>query len=133
MKVNESHSVMSNSLQPHGLYSLWNSPGQNTGVGSVSLLQGTFPTQGSNPSLHVLQADSLPAEPQGTPKNTGVGFSYFSHPNHEKQKDYSPYLIGKDAGSEFKLGTFLVVQTSLAIQWLRLHDSNAGSVSLIPD
>ena len=66
-------SVVSNSLQPHGLYSLWNSPGQNTGVGSVSLLQGTFPTQGSNPSLHVLQADSLPAEPQGTPKNTGVG------------------------------------------------------------
>ena len=32
-------------------YSLWNSPGQNTGVGSLSLLQGTFPTQGSNPGL----------------------------------------------------------------------------------
>ena len=40
-----------NSLQPHGLYSPWNSPGQNTGVGSLSLLQGIFPTQGSNPSL----------------------------------------------------------------------------------
>ena len=36
----ESHSVMSNSLPTHGLYSPWNSPGQNTGVGSCSLLQG---------------------------------------------------------------------------------------------
>ena len=39
---------MSNSLQPHGLYSSWNSPGQNTGVGSLSLLQGN---QGLNPGL----------------------------------------------------------------------------------
>ena len=38
-------------LQPHGLYSPWNSLGRNTGVGSLSLLQGIFPTQGSNPGL----------------------------------------------------------------------------------
>ena len=37
--VCDSHSVVSDSLQPHGLYSPWNSPGQNTGVGSRSLLQ----------------------------------------------------------------------------------------------
>ena len=37
---------MSESLQPHGPYSPWNSPGQNTGVGSCSILQGIFPTQG---------------------------------------------------------------------------------------
>ena len=42
---------MSNSLQPHGLYSPWKFPGQNTGVGSLSLLQGIFPNQGSNPGL----------------------------------------------------------------------------------
>ena len=42
---------MSNSLWPHGLCSPWHSPGQNTGVGSLSLLQGIFPTQGSNPGL----------------------------------------------------------------------------------
>ena len=42
---------MSNSLQPHGLYSPWTSPGQNTGVGSLSLLQEIFPTQGSIPGL----------------------------------------------------------------------------------
>ena len=44
---------MSDSLWPHGRYSSWNSPGQNTGVGSLSLLQGVFPTQGLNPGdLH---------------------------------------------------------------------------------
>ena len=46
MCVSEIHSVMSDSLGPHGLYSPWNSPGQNTEVGSLSLLQGIFPTQG---------------------------------------------------------------------------------------
>ena len=39
------------SLQPHGLYSPWNSLGQNTGVGSLSLLQGIFPTQELDPGL----------------------------------------------------------------------------------
>ena len=39
------------SLWPLRLYSPWNSPGQNTGVGSLSLFQGIFPTQGSNPGL----------------------------------------------------------------------------------
>ena len=47
----ENYSVMSDSLQLHGLYSPWISPGQNIGVGSHSLLQGIFPTQGSNPGL----------------------------------------------------------------------------------
>ena len=47
----ESRSVMSDSLQPQGLYSPWDSPGQNTGVGRLSLLQGIFPIQGSNPGL----------------------------------------------------------------------------------
>ena len=41
------------------------SPGQNTGVGSLFLLQGIFPTQQLNPGL--LQVDSLPTEPQGKP------------------------------------------------------------------
>ena len=46
---NVSCSVVSDSLQPHGLYSPWNSRGQNTGVDSLSLLQGIF--LGSNPVL----------------------------------------------------------------------------------
>ena len=43
--------AQSNSLRPYGLYSPCNSPGQNTGVGSLSLLQGFVPTQGSSPGL----------------------------------------------------------------------------------
>ena len=50
-KSSESHSVMSHSLWPHGLYSPWNSPGQNSGVGSLSFLLGIFPTKGLNPGL----------------------------------------------------------------------------------
>ena len=49
--TNESCSVVSDCLRPHGLGSPWNSPGQDTGVGSLSLLQGIFPTQDSNPGL----------------------------------------------------------------------------------
>ena len=46
-------SVVSDSLRPHGLWghSPWNSPGQNTGMGSLLLLQGIFPTQESNQGL----------------------------------------------------------------------------------
>ena len=44
----ESHSVMSDSLWPHELDGPWNSPDQNTRVGSLSLLQGIFPTKVSH-------------------------------------------------------------------------------------
>ena len=47
----ESRSVVSDSLRLHGIYSPWNSAGQNTGVGSLSFLQGIFPTQGLKPDL----------------------------------------------------------------------------------
>ena len=47
---NESCSDLSDYLWPHGLYPR-NSPGQNTGVGSLSLLQGSLLTQGPNPDL----------------------------------------------------------------------------------
>ena len=56
---------MSDSLRPHGLYSPWNFPGQNIGVGSLSLLQGNFPNPGIKPRSPALQADSLRDEPQG--------------------------------------------------------------------
>ena len=49
--VSESHSIVSDSLWPHGSYSPWNLPGQNTGVGSSCLLQGIFSTHGSNSDL----------------------------------------------------------------------------------
>ena len=64
----ESRSVMSNSLWHHGLYSPWNSSGQHTRVGTLSLLQGIFQAQGLNPGFPTLQADSLSPEPQGSPR-----------------------------------------------------------------
>ena len=54
MKWSESRSVMSNSLQPHGLYSPWNSPGD-------------LPNPGIKPRSPTLQVDSLPSEPPGKP------------------------------------------------------------------
>ena len=68
-----SHSVMSDSLQSHGLQPVrllcpWDSPGKNTGVGCHFLLQGILPTQGSNPHLLRLlhwQVSSLPQMPPG--------------------------------------------------------------------
>ena len=63
----ESCSVVSDSLWPHRLYNPWNSPCQNTGVGSLSLLKGIFPTQGSNPALlhwrQILYQLSYPGSP----------------------------------------------------------------------
>ena len=47
-------------LWPTRLLCPWDSPSKNTGVGCHTFLQGIFPTQGSNPGLLALQADSLP-------------------------------------------------------------------------
>ena len=66
-------SVLSDSLRPHGLQPTrllhsWDFPGKSPGVGCHFLLQGIFPTQGSNPGLLHWQADSLPLSHQGSPK-----------------------------------------------------------------
>ena len=64
----ESHSAMSHSLRPHGLYSLWNSPGQNTRVGSCSLLEGVLPTQGLDPGLPHCRQILYQLSHQGSPR-----------------------------------------------------------------
>ena len=65
----ESRPVVSDSLQPHRLYGPWNSPGQNTGVGILPLLQGISPTQESNWGLlhcrQILYQLSLQGKPNG--------------------------------------------------------------------
>ena len=66
---------MSDSLQLHGLYSPRSSPGQNTGVGSLSLLQGIFPTQGSNPGLPYCRQIHYQLSYQGSPTVYSVQFS----------------------------------------------------------
>ena len=64
---------MSDSLRPLGLYSPWNSPGHNTGVGYPFPFPGDLSNPGVEPRSPALQADSLTNEPPGKPKNTGVG------------------------------------------------------------
>ncbi|KAI4548570.1 hypothetical protein MG293_000900 [Ovis ammon polii] len=74
----ESHSDVPDSLQLHGLHSPWNTPGQNSGVGSLSLLQGIIPTEESNSDFpHYWQIlyqlsykdypEFFPGEGNGTP------------------------------------------------------------------
>ena len=64
---------MPNSLGPHGLYPAklpcsWNSPSQNTGVGSFSLLQGIFPNQGLNPGLQRCRQILCQLSHKGSPR-----------------------------------------------------------------
>ena len=67
----ETHSAVSDSLWPHEptrLLCPWNSAGQNTGVGSHSLLQGDLPNPGIEPRSPALQAEPLPTELPGKPQ-----------------------------------------------------------------
>ena len=70
-EMNESHSVVPKSLQGHRLYSPWNSPGQKTAVGSHSLLQQIFPTQGLNPGLPHWKQILYQLSHQGSPRILG--------------------------------------------------------------
>ena len=72
-EVSESCSVVSDSLRLHGLFSLWNSPGQNTGVGSYSLLQQIFLTQESNQGLLHCRQILCQLSYQESPWNLRVG------------------------------------------------------------
>ena len=63
----ESLSVTSDSLQAHGPYGAWNSPGQDTGVGSQFPSPGDLPNPGIECRSPALQEDSSPAEPPGKP------------------------------------------------------------------
>ena len=84
-----SHSVGSNSLQPHGLqptrlFCQWDFPDKNTRMGCHLPLQAIFLTQGSNTHLLHWQVDSLPLKPWEGPKRTEV---------HEKTKSSHPNLV----------------------------------------
>ena len=89
---NGSHSVTSDSLWPHGLSPTrflypWNYPGKYTGMGSHSLLQGIFPTQGSNLDLlyhrqilyHLSHQENQIFAIGSTPNNDGRNSSFFSN------------------------------------------------------
>ena len=82
---------MSNSLRPHGLYSPWNSPGQNTGMGSRSLLQGIFPTQESNPGLPHWRQILYQLNHQGSPRI----LEWLAYPSEKVMAPHSSTLAWK--------------------------------------
>ena len=109
---------MSDSLRHHGLYSSGNSSGQNTGMGSFSLLQRVFPTQGIKPRFSTLQADSLSAEPLGKPKRYMYAQSlscvwFFCHPMDCSPLDSSVHGI-------FQART---------LEWVAISCSNVSSAA----
>ena len=88
----ESRSV-GDSLWPHGLHSPWNSPGQNTGVGSLSLLQGIFPTQGWNPDLPHCRRILYQLSHKGSPRILAwVAYSFSSRSSQPRNLSRSPAL-----------------------------------------
>ena len=68
---------MSDSFRPRGLYSPWNPPGHDIGVGSHFLLQETFPTQGSNSGLPHCRQILYQRSHQGSPVNDELGLITF--------------------------------------------------------
>ena len=54
----------------------WNSPGQNTGVGSLSCLQGILPTQGLKPGLPHRRQILYQLSHKESPKDTGRGLPF---------------------------------------------------------
>ena len=77
---------MSKFLRPQGLYSPWNSPDQNTGEGSLSILQGIFPTHGSNPGLPHCRWVLYQLSYQGSPEGERGEWKNLLKTQHSKTK-----------------------------------------------
>ena len=107
----ESHSVVSDFLWPYGLYSPWNSPGQTIGIGSLSLFQGIFLTQGLNPDLlycrqilyqlshkgspTILEWIAYPFSKRSSWPRNGTGFSCICKQIlYQLRHEGSPYHLG---------------------------------------
>ena len=91
------------------IYSPWNSPGQNPGVGSLSLLQGIFPTQGSNPGLLHCKWILYQLSCKGSPEEVEAMLCFCSKYLHIKENAPPTSAVDrKTGGHDFKgwLGPF---------------------------
>ena len=114
----ESHLVVSSFLRPHGLYSTWNSPGQNTGVGSLSFPHEIFPTQGSSPGLPHCRWILYQLSHEGGPRILEwVAYSFSSRPSQPR----SWTRVSGTAGGFFtnwairEVHSFLVITLSFLV------------------
>ena len=81
---------VSDSLQ---LHSPWNSPGRNTGVGSLSLLQGVFPNQGSNPGLpHCRRTLYQLSHKESPRKLEWIAYPFYRGSSQQRNQPESPAL-----------------------------------------
>ena len=135
---NESSSVMSNSLQPHVLYSPWNSLGQNTGVGSLSLPQGIFQTQRSNPGLPHCRWILYQRSHKGSPRILEWGAYPFSRGSSQPRNQTGVFCIAGRFFTDWALReaqghkeSYTTEVTEQALRQLWLNRSRWGSGSLV--
>ena len=118
----ESCSVVTNSLQPHRLYSPWNSSGQNTGVGSRSPLQGIFPTKGSNPGLPHCRQILYQLSHQRSPRILEwVAYPVYSGSSRPRNGTSNSFIAGRfftrwDTGEALGNNVAQLVKNLLAMQ-----------------
>ena len=104
----ESRSVLSDSLWPQVLYSPWNSPGQNTGVDSLSLLQEIFPTQGSKLVLTHCRWILHQRSHKGSPRILEwVAYPFSSRSSHTSAKSRLIHMIHENSGWYWGIWYFL--------------------------
>ena len=123
----ERRSVVFNSLQSHGLYSPWNSPSQNTGAGSLSLLQGIYPTQRLNPGLPPCRRILHQLSHQGSPRILEwVAYPFSSGSSWPRNPSGSPALQENSlptelSGKPLLASMFMGKSSLLTSSWFRLH------------
>ena len=108
---------MSNSLWVHGLYSPWNSPGQNTGVGSLSLLQGIFPTQALNPGLPHCRRILYQLSQQGSPRILEWVAYPFSSGSSQPRNQTSVFCI---AGDQLSFTNWTIREAQWKMIWAKI-------------
>ena len=125
-------------LWPHGLSSPWSSPCQNTGVGSLSLLQGIFPTQGSNPGLPHCRWILYQLSHEGSPRILEWVAYPFSRGSFQPRnrtriswiagRCFTNWAIRETQWVRFQYGSCLLVQVLEACQQLRckIRDGKFG-------
>ena len=120
---------MSDSVWPHRRQSTrlpcpWDSPGKNTGVGSLSLFRGIFPTQGLNPGFPhhrwILYQLSHKGSPRKYSKSFKLGFNNMWIENFKMYKlDYHKIKLPTSAGSLKKYGNSKRTFTSASLTTLK--------------
>ena len=139
LQISKSHSVVSDSLPLHGLASPQNSPSQNIGVGSLSLLQGTFPTQGSNPGLLHCGQILYQLSHKGSPRILEwVADPFSSRPSWSRNWTGVSFIAGgfftnwaiREALKTLQI-TSLINVHGKSVPWIFLHIHNSLSIALM--